>query len=131
MLALHNRRFTADEARAVALWAYDPPFDLYNLSEDEAVKLLTQRDVYGNGYYPAQEDGQVVGFVCFGPQARVRGQRKELGTCDVGRERTIMKTTVAPDHPDHTDADRWPSIAGRRLTCDPALAAPVPMGAWR
>lgn len=103
MLELHDRLFTADEARAVAFWAYDPPFDLYNLSEDEAVKLLTQRDEHGNGYYPVQEAEQVVGFVCLGPEARVRGQHEEVGTCDIGaglvpnRLGAGLGTTLLPD----------------------------------
>ena len=84
MVELLDRPLTPDEGRAIASWAYEPPFDLYNLVADEAVDLLTTRDDAGSGYYPVQDGDAVVGFVCFGPEARVRGQHEEPGTCDVG-----------------------------------------------
>lgn len=84
MLDLQDRLFTPDEARAVAAWAYEPPFDRYDLSPAEAVGLLTVRDALGHGYYPVSDAGGVIGFVCFGAESRVRGQAEEPGTGDVG-----------------------------------------------
>lgn len=84
MVELLERTFTSDEARAVASWAYEPPFDFYDLAPDEAVDLFTTRDAARRGYYPLHDGRAVVGFVCFGPEARVRGQVEESGTCDVG-----------------------------------------------
>jgi ribosomal-protein-alanine N-acetyltransferase len=81
---LRDRAFTAAEARAVAAWSYEPPFDLYELSGDDAVVLLTARDADGLGYYPVEVGGEVAGFVCFGPEGRVAGQEPEPGTVDVG-----------------------------------------------
>jgi RimJ/RimL family protein N-acetyltransferase len=81
---LVERALTRDEARAVVAWSYEPPFDLYDLSGDEAVALLTIRDERGHGYDPVLDGAQVVGFVCFGAEARVRGQEEEPGTCDIG-----------------------------------------------
>lgn len=78
------RAFTPEEAHEVAAWAYDPPFDFYNLSSDDAVALLTSRDERGYGYYPVKVAEELVGFLCFGPEARVRGQSEEPHTCDVG-----------------------------------------------
>lgn len=82
---LADRAFTPDEARVVISWAYDPPFDLYDLSRNDAVALLLARDERGHGYYPVlQGDDVIVGFVCFGAEARVSGQDEQIGTCDVG-----------------------------------------------
>lgn len=81
---LLDRAFTPDEAREVAAWSYDPPFDFYNLSGEDAVVLLTTRDEVGHGYYPVKFDEELVGFVCFGPEARVQGQSQEAATCDIG-----------------------------------------------
>ena len=78
------RPLTPGEARPIASWAYEPPFDLYDLVADDAVDLLTARDDAGSGYYPLQDGDAVIGFVCFGAEARVRGQQEEPGTCDVG-----------------------------------------------
>jgi [ribosomal protein S18]-alanine N-acetyltransferase len=81
---LADRSFTVGEARAVVAWAYEPPFDVYDLSGDDAVALLLSRDERGHGYYPVVDGNAVVGFVCFGAEARVRGQEEQAGTCDVG-----------------------------------------------
>jgi [ribosomal protein S18]-alanine N-acetyltransferase len=75
---------TPEQARTIATWAYEPPFDIYDLSRDDAVAVLTARDAHGHGYYPVQDAGQIVGFVCFGPEGRVAGQQAEPGTLDVG-----------------------------------------------
>jgi ribosomal-protein-alanine N-acetyltransferase len=82
---LAERVLTPDEARVVASWAYDPPFDVYDLSGDDAVAMLLARDERGHGYYPVlQGDDVVVGFACFGAEARVSGQDEHTSTCDVG-----------------------------------------------
>jgi RimJ/RimL family protein N-acetyltransferase len=84
MVEIQDRVLTADEARGMVAWAYEAPFDFYNLSGDEAASLLRARDERGYGYYPVQVEEEVVGFLCFGPEARVRGQAEEPGTCDIG-----------------------------------------------
>jgi RimJ/RimL family protein N-acetyltransferase len=84
VLRILDRRLSADEAAAIAQWRYEPPFDLYDGSGPEAVGPLLHRDGQGYGYYPVEAAGELVGFVCFGPEARVSGQAEELGTCDVG-----------------------------------------------
>ncbi len=81
---LQDRPLTPDEARAIAGWSYEPPFDLYDLPGEDATDLLTARDPQGHGYYPVLSRREVVGFVCFGAEARVRGQAEEAGTCDLG-----------------------------------------------
>jgi [ribosomal protein S18]-alanine N-acetyltransferase len=81
---LQDRVLTAEEARAIAAWSYEPPFDRYDLVPEDAVALLTVRTGEGYGYYPVQAGRQVVGFVCFGPEGRVTGQDPVPGTLDVG-----------------------------------------------
>lgn len=84
MVDVQDRMFTPQEARWVVSWAYEPPFDFYDLSGEGAVALFQARDEFGHGYYPLQEGPDVVGFVCFGAEARVRGQVAVPGTCDIG-----------------------------------------------
>jgi RimJ/RimL family protein N-acetyltransferase len=84
MVEIQDRVLTPDEARAVVAWSYEAPFDFYNLSGNEAVAMLRTRDEHGYGYYPVQVADEVVGFVCFGQEARVRGQAEEPGICDIG-----------------------------------------------
>jgi ribosomal-protein-alanine N-acetyltransferase len=81
---LVDRPVTPDEARAIAAWRYEAPFDFYDVSGEEPVALLTTRDDRGHGYYPVQSGTDVVGFVCFGSEGRVRGQEEVPGTLDVG-----------------------------------------------
>ncbi|WP_328296139.1 GNAT family N-acetyltransferase [Kineococcus sp. NBC_00420] len=84
MPTLLRRSFTHDEARTVAAWAYPPPFDLYNVDPTNT-NLFTHRDPDGSGYYPAtNDDGTVIAFCVFGPEARVHGQQPQAGVLDVG-----------------------------------------------
>lgn len=81
---LADRRLTPDEARAIAAWRYEPPFDFYDVSGDETIASMTTREASGHGFYPVLDGPDVVGYVCFGPEGRVRGQEEERGTLDVG-----------------------------------------------
>jgi ribosomal-protein-alanine N-acetyltransferase len=73
------------DARAVAAWEYPPPHDVYNVPaayrEESARSFLDP----GLGYHAARLGGELAGFCCFGPDARVPGgdyRREEL--LDVG-----------------------------------------------
>ena len=81
---LLKRPFTPDEARIVGAWTYPPPFDRYNVDPTNT-SLFTHRDPDGSGYYPATDnDGTLVAFCVFGPEARVRGQQPQDEVLDVG-----------------------------------------------
>lgn len=83
-MALTIRAFTADEAAQVSSWTYPPPFDIYNGDPDDSETFLARSDE-GYGYYAvADEDDGVVGFCCYGPEARVKGQDARAGTLDIG-----------------------------------------------
>ena len=73
---------TEADARAVAAWSYEPPYDIYNVppaQRDETIAAFLA------GYHAAHRAGELVGFCCFGPDARVPGgdyRREDL--LDVG-----------------------------------------------
>jgi len=67
-------------ARAIVTWRYEPPYALYNLSEDEVDWLLDP----ANGYYSVVDGTEALaGFCCFGLDARVVGGYYRAGPPDV------------------------------------------------
>lgn len=86
MRSLSIRPFTPEEACEAAAWAYEPPFDVYSGEAADAEMFLNLSDD-GLGYYAVIDDeqgGELVGFCCFGPEARVKGQADEPATLDIG-----------------------------------------------
>ena len=84
LMALSIRDFTRNEAMRVSSWSYPPPFDIYNGDPDDSEMFLARCEE-GYGYYAvADENDEVVGFCCYGPEARVKGQDAEAGTLDIG-----------------------------------------------
>jgi len=79
------RAISRDEATEAASWRYPPPFDLYDGAPDRA-GLYLETSLDGFGYYSVvtADAGDLVGFCCFGPEARVAGQIPVEGTLDVG-----------------------------------------------
>lgn len=79
------RPIADDEAESIASWAYEPPFDIYDGDPGDPSGLLAIDDD-GFGYYAVvrESDGEVIGFCCFGAEARVVGQTAEEGTVDIG-----------------------------------------------
>ncbi len=78
------RPFTDGEARAVARWSYEPPFDIYNGDPTRHVDYLAIDDD-GYGFYAlADSEDDVIGFCCFGEEARVSGQAPLDGILDLG-----------------------------------------------
>ena len=81
---LAMRPFTDIEAAEAALWVYEPPFDLYNSDPSNPDSFL-RIDDDGFGYYAlADAADEVVGFCCYGVEARVPPQMPEDGTVDLG-----------------------------------------------
>ena len=82
--SIHIRPFLDGEARAVAAWAYEPPFDMYDGDPKHFADYLAV-DEQGYGYYAiVTDDGDVIGFCCFGAEARVTGQEAADGVVDIG-----------------------------------------------
>ena len=66
------------DADAIAGWRYDDAYSVYDARD--AQSLL--RPEYE--YYAALADGELVGYCCFGADARVAGLDEEPGVLDVG-----------------------------------------------
>ena len=79
------RPFRDEEAVAVAAWAYAPPYEVYSGGPGHAENYLAI-DHDGYGYYAIAEtvNDDVVGFCCFGAEARVHGGRA-AERCDLDR----------------------------------------------
>lgn len=61
---------TRGEAEAIASWRYNPPYDIYNLDRGAIPVLLDP----GNRYYSIGDDtSRLIGYCCFGAEARVPG----------------------------------------------------------
>lgn len=78
------RPFRDDEVVGVAAWAYAAPFDPYDGDPANAEQYL-RVDADGGSYYAVERFGSdIVGFCCFGVEARVRGQQPVEGVLDIG-----------------------------------------------
>jgi [ribosomal protein S18]-alanine N-acetyltransferase len=77
---LSVRLLSTDDAKAIAEWRYDGPWQVY---DHRAVDDLP---VAGDGYRTVVSalDGAPVGFYCVGPAARVPGVAEDNSVLDVG-----------------------------------------------
>ncbi len=81
---VHIRRFTSSEAVEAASWRYAGDLSIYDGRAGGADEFLAVADS-GHGYYAIVNDRELVGFCCFGLDARVAGQPAEGdGLLDVG-----------------------------------------------
>ena len=71
------RELTRADADAIARWKYPEPYSVYDGGDPD--RLLKYKYFAG-----LDEDGAVVGFCCFGEDARVSGLDEEEGVLDVG-----------------------------------------------
>jgi [ribosomal protein S18]-alanine N-acetyltransferase len=71
------RELTRADADEIARWRYREPYSLYD--GGDAQRLLEYTYFAG-----LDEDGKLVGFCCFGEDARVPGLEEEDGVLDVG-----------------------------------------------
>src|SRR5918992_3761145 len=68
------RPMNEKEARAVAAWRYEAPYDFYDMANDpEGLEELLGPPERRRGYYAALSGGELVGFVCFGPGGQLPG----------------------------------------------------------
>jgi ribosomal-protein-alanine N-acetyltransferase len=68
------------DAREIAAWRYDQPYDLYDGSEAE-VAVMTDPV---NRYRSLRRDGELIGYACVGEDALVAGQASEPDVDDIG-----------------------------------------------
>ena len=71
------RELTRSDADEIARWKYAEPYSIYDGGDADRLLQYT----YFTGL---DEEGNVVGFCCFGEDARVPGLSKEDGVLDVG-----------------------------------------------
>jgi len=81
---------TAAAARQFVLWVYEPPYDVYNMVDDQndpnlvdaAVNYFLDPEI--DCYVMADEDGKVLAFCTFGDDAQVPGGDYSLEAVDIG-----------------------------------------------
>jgi ribosomal-protein-alanine N-acetyltransferase len=67
---------TKQDAEDIATWQYSPPYTIYSLTPEVVPTLLHPL----NGYFSVKdEDDRIVGYCCFGQEARVMGGEYEGG----------------------------------------------------
>lgn len=81
-MALAITAMDRDSALEIAGWRYQPPYDLYNIDGDGlALAHLTRPEA---GYYRIDDGDELVGFCCFGEEARVPGGDYGAAAVDIG-----------------------------------------------
>jgi RimJ/RimL family protein N-acetyltransferase len=78
---LHFEPMDATRAGEIGAWAYPPPYELYDSRPDTAATLLRPENRY---HAVLDAGGGLVGFCCFGPDARVPGDSYPEPALDVG-----------------------------------------------
>ena len=75
-----------EQARAVAAWRYEAPYDFYDMANDpEGLEELLGPPERREGYYAVLSDDELVGFFCYGPGAQLPGyDYPDDGFIDVG-----------------------------------------------
>jgi ribosomal-protein-alanine N-acetyltransferase len=72
-------------AREILTWRYEPPYDIYNADPDEAESFIQALLDPGNAYHTfTDEHGNLVGYCCFGADARVPGGDYGADALDIG-----------------------------------------------
>lgn len=72
-------------AREILTWEYDPPYDIYNLTSSSQRRTLDSFLDSANRYFRIERGGgELIGFCCFGPEARVPGGEYSPDQLDIG-----------------------------------------------
>jgi len=72
-------------ARAIVTWCYEAPYDVYNLHLGDADQVVSGFVDPVNAYHAiVDEEGRLVGYCCFGPDAQVPGGDYDNPATDVG-----------------------------------------------
>jgi ribosomal-protein-alanine N-acetyltransferase len=72
-------------AREILTWRYEPPYDLYNEDPDKAEPFVQALLDPAYAYHTiTDENGELVGYCCFGADARVPGGDYTADALDIG-----------------------------------------------
>jgi RimJ/RimL family protein N-acetyltransferase len=81
---LRFRQMTEKNARAIIAWRYEAPYDVYNIAAPGA-DVIQEYLLPENAYYSIHDTGDnLVGYCCFGQDARVPGGVYQDNALDVG-----------------------------------------------
>jgi [ribosomal protein S18]-alanine N-acetyltransferase len=75
MTPMEIRPLSETDALAISAWRYPGRYSTYNINE-----VFTSEQ----GVWAMDDGSRLVGYCCFGPEARVPGVDEEEGTLDVG-----------------------------------------------
>jgi RimJ/RimL family protein N-acetyltransferase len=79
------RQMAEADARSILSWRYEPPYDIYNLGCEDVEAVVQFLIAPQNGYYAiADQQNNMVGFCCFGLDARVPGGDYQEEALDIG-----------------------------------------------
>jgi len=71
---------TAEQAEDIAGWRHPPPYDTYDVGGDDVCHLLLPH----YRYHAVLDGPEMMGYCCFGEDARVAGGRYDDAVLDVG-----------------------------------------------
>ena len=72
-------------AREILTWRYEPPYDIYNANPDKAEPFVQTLLDPAYAYHAIiDERGELVGYCCFGTDARVSGGDYGTDALDIG-----------------------------------------------
>ena len=75
-------QMNAAEAERLTRWHYQPPYQIYNTTSNET--LIRPFVDPENAYYSILDNGELVGFCCFGKEAQVPGGNYGRDSLDIG-----------------------------------------------
>ena len=81
------RRLTEADGRGIATWRYPDRYSTYDVGE-----VVTAADGY---WAVVGEEEELVGYCCFGQEARVPGVDEEHGTLDIGYGCALTPSAMA------------------------------------
>lgn len=71
-ITMRIRHITKEEAKEITSWQYEEPYALYSFSYD----VETMEELLDGTYYSCRNDeGELIGYFCFGENAQVPGGR--------------------------------------------------------
>ena len=78
------RPVSRSDVAEIVTWRYEPPYDVYDidLPADEALVYLSGPDIRCHGIL--DDEGSLVGYCTFGPDARVPGGDYSKPAVDLG-----------------------------------------------
>jgi [ribosomal protein S18]-alanine N-acetyltransferase len=77
---LEVRPVTPEDVNEILTWRYPEPYDRYDPSPSHRELMLDP----ANAYHVLWWSGRLIGFCCFGPEARVRGVETDPDLVDFG-----------------------------------------------